>query len=45
MEIGKRISNITKFMNHLLQFKEIIKKAKRLLEAQILATKNGDFIN
>ena len=32
-------------MNHLAQINEKIKRAKRLLEAQILLTKNGEFIN
>ena len=32
-------------MNHLILIKEKIKRAKRLSEAQILATKNGEFTN
>ena len=32
-------------MNHLELIKEKIKRAKRLSEAQLLATKNGEFIN
>ena len=32
-------------MNHLVLIKEKIKRAKRLAEAQLLATKNGEFIN
>ena len=32
-------------MNHLILIKEKIKRAKRLSEAQLLATKNGEFIN
>ena len=31
-------------MNHLVKIKEKIKRAKRLSEAQILATKYGEFI-
>ena len=31
-------------MNKLLQIREKIKKAKRLQEAQLLATKNGEVI-
>ena len=45
MEIGNGISIIAKVMNHLILIKEKIKKAKRLSEAQLLATKNGEFIN
>ena len=32
-------------MNHLILIKEKIKRAMRLSEAQLLATKNGEFIN
>ena len=32
-------------MNHLILIKEKIKRANRLSEAQLLATKNGEFIN
>ena len=32
-------------MNHLIQIKEKIKRAKRLADAKLLATKNGEFIN
>ena len=45
MEIGNGISIIAKVMNHLVLIKEKIKRAKRLSEAQLLATKNGEFIN
>ena len=45
MEIGNGISIIAKVMNHLILIKEKIKRAKRLSEAQLLATKNGEFIN
>ena len=45
MEVGNGISIIAKVMNHLVLIKEKIKRAKRLAEAQILATKNGEFIN
>ena len=45
MEVGNGISIIAKVMNHLIQIKEKIKKDKRLSEARILATKNGEFIN
>ena len=45
MEIGNGISIIAKVMNHLILIKEKIKRAKRISEAQILATKNGDLIN
>ena len=45
MEIGKGISIIAKVMNRLILIKEKIKRAKRLSEAQLLATKNGEFIN
>ena len=45
MEIGNGISIIAKVMNHLVKIKEKIKRAKRLSEAQILATKYGEFIN
>ena len=41
MEVGNGISIIAKVMNHLVHIKEKIKKAKRLSEAQLLATKNG----
>ena len=44
MEIGNRISIIAKVMNQLVLIKERIKKAQRLSEAQLLATKNGEFI-
>ena len=44
MEIGNGISIMAKVMNHLLLIKEKIKLAKRLSEAQLLATKNGEFI-
>ena len=45
MEIGNGISIIAKVMNHLILIKEKIKRAKRLSEAQLIATKNGEFIN
>ena len=45
VEIGNGISIIAKVMNHLILIKEKIKRAKRLSEAQLLATKNGEFIN
>ena len=45
MEIGNGISIIVNVMNHLVLIKEKIKRAKRLAEAQLLATKNGEFIN
>ena len=45
MEIGNGISIIAKVMNHLILIKEKIKRAKRLSEAKLLATKNGEFIN
>ena len=45
MEIGNGISIIAKVMNHLILIKEKIKRAKRLSEAQLLATKNGESIN
>ena len=45
MEIWNGISIIAKVMNHLILIKEKIKRAKRLSEAQLLATKNGEFIN
>ena len=45
MEIGNGISIIAKVMNHLILIKEKIKRAKRLSDAQLLATKNGEFIN
>ena len=45
MEIGNGISIIAKIMNHLVLIKEKIKRAKRLAEAQLLATKNGEFMN
>ena len=32
-------------MNNLILIKEKIKKANRLSQAQLLATKNGEFIN
>ena len=32
-------------MNHLINIKQKIKRAKRLSDAQILATKNGEFVN
>ena len=44
MEIGNGIPIIAKVMNHLILIKEKIKRAKRLSEAKILATKNGEFI-
>ena len=31
-------------MNHLIHIKEKIKRAKRLSEAQLVATKKGEFI-
>ena len=43
MEIGNGISIIAKVMNHLIHIKEKIKRAKRLSEAKLLATKNGEF--
>ena len=45
MEVGNGISIIAKVMNHLVLIKEKIKRAKRISEAQLLATKNGEFIN
>ena len=45
MGIGNGISIIAKVMNHLLLIKEKVKRAKRLSEAQLLAAKNGEFIN
>ncbi len=45
MEIGNGISIIAKVMNYLVLIKEKIKRAKRLSEAQLLATKNGEFVN
>jgi len=45
VEIGNGISIIAKVMNHLIQIKEKIKRAKRLADAKLLATKNGEFIN
>ena len=45
MEIWNGISIIAKVINHLELIKEKIKRAKRLSEAQLLATKNGEFIN
>ena len=45
MEIWNGISIIAKFMNHLFLIKKKIIRAKRLSEAQLLATKNGKFIN
>ena len=44
VEIGSGISIIAKVMNHLVLIKEKIKRAKRLSEAQLLATKNGEVI-
>ena len=32
-------------MNHLISIKKKIERAKRLSQAQLLATKNGEFIN
>ena len=32
-------------MNHLIYIKEKIKRAKRLSDAQLIATKNGNFAN
>ena len=45
MEIGNGISIIAKVMNHLILIKRKIKRARHLPEAQLLATKNGEFIN
>ena len=45
MEIGNGISIIAKVMNHLILIKEKIKRARLLSEAQVLATKNGEFVN
>tara|TARA_B100000524_G_scaffold328350_1_gene212954 strand:- start:97 stop:300 length:204 start_codon:yes stop_codon:yes gene_type:complete len=45
VEIGNGISIIAKVMNYLVLIKEKIKRAKRLSEAQLLATKNGEFVN
>ena len=45
MEIWNGISIIAKVMNHLILIKEKMKRAKRLSEARLLATKNGEFIN
>ena len=45
MEIGNGISIIAKVMNHLVLIKKKIKRAKLLSDAQLLATKNGEFIN
>ena len=44
MEIGNGISNIEKVMNHLILIKEKIKRARRLSDAQLIVTKNGEFI-
>ena len=32
-------------MNHLLHIKEKVKKAKRLSDTKLMATKNGEFIS
>ena len=45
MEIGNGISITAKVMNHLILIKEKIERAKRLSEAQTIATRNGEFIN
>ena len=45
MEIGNGISIIAKVMNYLVLIKKKIKRAQRLSEAQLIATKNGEFIN
>ena len=45
MEVRNGISIIAKVMNHLIHIKEKIKRAKRLTEAQLIATKNGNFVN
>ena len=43
MGVGKRDSHLLqKTMNNLLQIREKIKKANRLYEAQLLATKSGE---
>ena len=45
MEIWNGISIIAKVMNHLILIKKKIERAKRLSQARLLATKNGEFIN
>ena len=45
MKIRNGIFIIAKVMNHLIKIKEKITKDKRLSEARILATKNGEFIS
>ncbi len=45
MEIGNGISIIAKVMNYLVLIKKKIQRAQRLSEAQLIATKNGEFIN
>ena len=45
MEGGNGISIIAKVMNHLILIKKKIERAKRLSQARLLATKNGEFIN
>ena len=45
VEIWNGISIIAKLINHLILIKEKIERARRLSEAQLLATKNGEFIN
>ncbi len=44
MGIGNGISIIAKVINHLILIKDKIKKARKLSQAQLLATKNGEFI-
>ena len=45
MEIENGISIIAKIMNQLVHIKEKIKKAKRLSDPKLMATKNGEFMN
>ena len=45
VEIRSGISIVVQVMNYLAHINKKIKRAKRLLEAQILTTKNGEFIN
>ena len=45
MEIRSGTSIVVQVMNYLAHINKKIKRAKRLLEDQILTTKNGEFIN
>ena len=45
MEVGNGISIIAKVMNHLVLIKEKLNELKGFQSYQILATKNGEFIN